>query len=325
MNFCTGMALIALLLVGCLPPKEDRIIPPEYIEQRVMAVKGWDVGCDNLGRCIAIAAVPPRKARMDGIRGALRIELGRLNEPTAGLTIIPLDFEQRLPDVKPTPEQAAAIMAKLRKGSDFMIWLEDQGDGTRYYLPGQNFAAVESLYRQWVNRFPVRWAQQEPVMPVKAERLSNFRAPILTHEQIAECEDPNKGRAEAGWDLDGRLRLFRYACSQSGRFHPESLWFILDKQSGSFSAIGIDEATGPKTDGKSAGLHNAYFDESKGLLVTRKYASAGQDCGLSATYAATPSGFVLAVRSEAQHCIGLFTGDWIQTYRSPAIILPEQW
>mgnify|MGYP003553217339 CR=1 FL=1 len=60
MNFCTAMALVALLLAGCLPPKEDRIIPPEHIEQRVMEVKGWDVGCDNHGRCVAIAAVPPR-------------------------------------------------------------------------------------------------------------------------------------------------------------------------------------------------------------------------------------------------------------------------
>lgn len=325
MNFANWAAVVALLLAGCLPPKEDRIIPPKYINQRVMQVKGWDVGCDNQGQCIAIAAVPPRKAKMDGIRAALRIDLNRLNDPAAGMTIIPLDFEQRLPDVRPSPEQASAIMAKLKDGRDFMIWLQDEGDGTRYYLPGQGFAAVEALHRQWRAEFPVRLMQEEAIKPAKAVRLHDFLAPALTAEQLAECEEPGRGRVEAAWDVGGNLRLFQYACSAVGRFYPDSLWFMLDKPSGRLSPIGIDEATGPKTDGKAAGLHNAYFDENKGLLVTRKYVDASRNCGLSATYAATPSGFVLAVRREARHCVGLLTGDWIQTYRSPAVILPEQW
>ena len=324
MNFCNGLALLALLVAGCLPPMEDRIIPPKYIEQRVMAVKDWDVGCDNHGQCLAIAAVPPRKTKMDGIRAALRVDLGRVDEPDAGLTIIPLDFEQRLPDVKPTPTQAKAILTQLRAGTDFMIWLQDEGDNTRYYFPGQNFAEVEELHQKWTKKYPVRWVQEEAIMPTKAARLHNFRAPNLDAKQVAECDDQAKGSVKAAWDIGATIRLFEYTCSAPGGFHADSLWFLLDKLNGRFSAIGLDEATGPKTEGKAAGLHNAYFDESLGLLVTRKI-SGTKDCGLSATYAATPSGFVLAVRHEALHCVGLFTGDWIQTYRSSAVILPEHW
>lgn len=324
MNFCTFSSIYALLLAGCLPTADQRVIAPEYIEQQVVEVKSWDVGCDNHGECAAITAVPTRKAKMDGIRAALRIELGRMDEPTAGLTIIPLDFEQRLPDVKPTAAQAKEIMAKLRDGRDFIIWFEDQGDGTRYYLPGQNFAAVEELYQQWLGKFPVRWTQEEAIIPTKPVRLHNFRAPVLSADQIAECEAPTKGNVEAAWDLSSQIRLFRYDCSAPDSFYADSLWFLLNKHSGALFAIGIDEATGPKTDGKAAGLHNAYFEASQGLLVTRKTAASG-DCGLVATYAATPSGFVLAERREARHCIGLFSGDWIRTYRSSAVILPDHW
>jgi hypothetical protein len=324
MNFCAYSSIFALLLAGCLPPPGERIIPPKYIEQRVMEVKNWDVGCDNHGECTAITAVPPRKARMEGVRAALRIELGRMDEPTAGMTIIPLDFEQRLPDVKPTPAQAKEITAKLRDGRDFMIWFEDEGDRTSYYLLGQNFDAVEELYKRWLGKFPVRWTQEEAIIPTKALRLQNFRAPILSGDQIAECEAPSKGDVEAAWDVSSQIRLFKYDCSAPNSFYADSLWFLQDKESGTFSAIGIDEATGPKTDGKAAGLHNPHFEASQGLLVTRKISAAG-DCGLIATYAATPSGFVLAERREARHCIGLFSGDWIRTYRSSAVILPEHW
>ena len=323
MNFGSGWALLALLVAGCLPPMEDRIIPPKSIEQRVIAVNGWDVGCDNNGQCVAIAALPPRKNKMVGIRAAIRVDLGRLNEPDAGLTIIPLDSEQRLPDVKPTPTQAKAIITQLRAGTEFMIWLQDERD-TRYYFPGQNFAEVEQLHQKWTEKYPVRWVQAEAIVPTKAVLLNNFRAPILETRQIAECDDPAKGTVKSAWDIGASIRLFQYACSAPDGFHSDSLWFLLDKPTGRFSAIGLDEATGLQTEGKAAGLHNAYFDDGLGLLVTRKF-SGTKDCGVSATYAATPSGFVLAVRREARHCAGLFIGDWIQTYRSPGVILPDHW
>ena len=324
MNFSAFTSVLAVLLAGCLAPLGERVIPPRDIHEAVVAIEGWDLGCDNLGNCVAIAALPPRKNKMVGIRAAIRVDLGRLNEPDAGLTIIPLDSEQRLPDVKPTPTQAKAVITQLRAGTEFMIWLQVDGDRKRYFFPGQNFAEVEQLHQAWTKKYPVRWVEAQTITPTKAVRLSNFTAPILDAKQIAECDDPAKGNVKSAWDIGATIRLFQYACSAPGGLHSDSLWFLLDKPTGRFSAIGLDEATGLQTEGKAAGLHNAYFDDGLGLLVTRKF-SGTKDCGVSATYAATPSGFVLAVRREARHCAGLFIGDWIQTYRSPGVILPDHW
>jgi hypothetical protein len=324
MNFCTYSSVLALILAGCLPPPGQRNIPVEYISERVMEVKGWDVGCDNLGKCVAITAVPPRKAKMNGIRGALRVELDHPDGLAAGITIIPLDFEQRLPDVKPSNTEAERILETLRDGDEFLIWVED-GLKDRYYVPGQDFPDVEALHQLWLAKFPVRWAQQEAILPAKGVRLMNFRSPILTDQQLADCKAADKGSIKAAWDIEGQLRLYEYACSDKGSFHPESLWFTNNRQNGKLVPIGISEAVGPQEDGKAAGLYNAYFEESLGLLVTSKLGNPSGDCGLTATYAATPSGLVIAERREARHCIGLFSGDWIRTYRSPAVILPEYW
>lgn len=315
---------VATILAGCLPPTGERKIPVEYITERVMEVKGWDVGCDNLGKCVAITAVPPHKAKMNGIRGALRIELDHPEGLAAGITIIPLDFEQRLPDVKPSEAEAEKILETLRDGDEFLIWVED-GMGYRYYVPGKDFAEVQGLYQEWLAKVPARWAQQEAIMPAKGIRLSNFRSPLLSEKQLADCQAANKGNVSAAWDIGNQLRLYEYACSEKGSFYPETLWFTQNRQNGKLSPIGIAEAVGPKEDGKAAGLYSAYFEESLGLLVTSKVGNPSGDCGLSATYAATTSGFVLAQRREARHCVGLFRGDWIRTYRSPAVILPEVW
>jgi hypothetical protein len=323
MNFCTYTSVIALLLAGCLPPAGERTIPPAYIDQQVMEVEGWDVGCDNLGRCVAVAAVSPRKAKMNGIRGALRVELTHPDGLAAGITIIPLDFEQRLPDVKPTLLEAEKILETLRDGDEFLVWHDDT-DETRYYLPAQGFKAVETVYNQYAEKFSARWVEQEAIMPTKGVRLLNYRAPLLTEEQLSDCTSEDKGSLKAAWDVGTQFRLFKYACSPKGAFSPETLWFTQRKQTGKLVPIGLAEAVGPKTDDKAAGLYNAYFEESQGLLVTRKFGPS-DDCGLSATYAATPSGFVLAIRREARHCVGLFTGDWITTYRSSAVIMPDHW
>ena len=323
MSFYTYSLIITMMLGGCLPPKGDRDIPPRYINEAVMQVDGWDMGCDNLGNCVAIGALPPRKAKMDGTRGALRIAFNNVEGQDPELTIIPLDFEQRLPDVKLSPRQAASLLAELRDGRIFMLTYKD-GDETVYFLPGRDFPRLEALHRQWLRAYPVRLAQQEPIMPLNGARLQNFRSPILTDAQLAECTAPNKGSIEAAWDVGGNFRLLRYVCSPKGEFKAEMLWFTLDKQQGKLTPIGIDEAVGPKTDGKAAGLYNAYFEPSQGLLVTRKSAGS-DDCGLLAVYAATPSGFVLAERREARNCIGLYSGDWVQTYRNPAVIMPEYW
>lgn len=324
MNFCTATSILALMLASCLPPRDSREVPPEYIDQRVMEVKGWDLGCDNLGKCVAITALPPRKAKMNGIRGALRIELDHPDGLAAGLTIIPLDFEQRLPDVKPGKAEAERIIETLRDGDEFLIWTED-GLGDRYYVPGQGFAAVEALHQQWLSKAHPRWAEQEAIMPTKGVRLHNFRAPALSKDQLADCKAVNRGMAKAAWDVGTQLRLFEYACSDKGSFYPETLWFTQTKQDGKIVPVGLAEAVGPTTDGKAAGLYNAYFEESLGLLVTRKLANPAGDCGLSATYVATGTGFALAERREARHCLGLFQGDWIRTYRNSAVIMPEVW
>lgn len=323
MNFCTYTLIIAMLLAGCLPPKGDRDIPPRFINEAVMEVDGWDMGCDNLGNCIAIGALPPRKAKMEGIRGALRIAFNNAEGQDPELTIIPLDFEQRLPDVKPSPQQADRLLAELRDGRIFMLTYKD-GDETVYYLPGRDFPRLEALHRQWLRAYPVRLSQQEPIMPVKGVRLHSFRAPTLTETILAECTSPNKGIVDAAWDVGVGFRLLRYVCSPKGRFSAEMLWFTMDKQNGKLTPIGLDEAVGPKADGKAAGLYHAYFEPTQGLLVTRKSAGS-DDCGLLAVYAATSSGFVLAERREARHCIGLYSGDWVQTYRNPAFIMPEHW
>lgn len=315
---------VATMLTGCLPPQGERTIPVQYITERVIQVKGWDVGCDNLGKCVAITAVPPRKAKMNGIRGALRIELDHPDGLAKGITIIPLDFEQRLPDVKPGEAEAEKILEALRDGDEFLIWVDD-GMGDRYYLPGQDFREVEALHQEWLANASVRWAQQEAILPTKGVRLSNFRAAVLTEKQLADCKAANKGSIKAAWDIGDQLRLYEYTCSEKGSFYPETLWFTQNKQNGILSPIGIAEAVGPKVEGKAAGLYNAYFDESLGLLVTSKWANLSGDCGQTATYAATPSGFVLAQRREVRHCVGLFRGDWIRTYRSPSVILPEVW
>ncbi|WP_430443838.1 hypothetical protein [Sphingorhabdus contaminans] len=323
MNFCTYTLVIALLLAGCLPPKGDRDIPPRFINEAVMEVDGWDMGCDNLGNCIAIGALPPRKAKMEGIRGALRIAFNNAEGKDPELTIIPLDFEQRLPDVKPSPRQAALLLSELRNGRLFMLSYKD-ADDTVYYLPGRDFPRLEALHRQWLGTYQVRLVQQEPIMPEKGTMLHDYRAPALTNTQLAECTAPNKGSVDAAWDVGDRFRLLRYVCSPAGKFNAEMLWFTLDKQGGKLTPIGVDEAIGPKADGKAAGLYNAYFEPTQGLLITRKSAGS-DDCGLLAVYAATSSGFILVERREARNCIGLYRGDWVRTYRNPAVIMPDYW
>jgi hypothetical protein len=323
MNFCAYASIIAMLLAGCLQPGEPPSIEPRVINERVFAMDGWDMGCDNLGNCVAIGALPPRKAKMNGIRGALRITFGNVEGQAPELTIIPLDFEQRLPDVKPSPKQSAALLAELRDARVFMLIHKDT-DGTNYYLPGRDFRPLENLHRQWLKAYPVRLVQQEPIMPVKGLALSNFRAPILSDEQLVRCTAADKGRIEAAWDVGTQFRLFRYACSAKVRTHAQTLWFTQDKQSGQFDPVGIAEAVGPATNGKAAGLFDAYFEPSQGLLVTKK-SGASEDCGLLAVYAATPSGFVLAERRQALNCVGLFGGDWVRTYRDPGVIMPDHW
>lgn len=318
MKFRASMSLCSIFLAGCLPPPGERIIAPVHINECVMPVKGWDVGCDNLGSCVAIAALPPRKVKMDGIRGALRVAFHADREPE--LTIIPLDFEKRLSDVVPSPDQTASLLKQLRLGNEFMLW-HQESDGSRYYLHGKGFAQVESLQRQWCEKHPVRPIPQELIVRAKAAELGGFVAPASTDGQLAGCKAPNQGSIEAVWEIGGEFYLLRYTCSPKGSFFPETLWLTQDKKSGKLAGIGIDEAVAPKVDDKAAGLYDAHFEPTQGLLVTRK-SNGSPDCGLVAVYAATPSGFVLAERREARQCIGLFERDWIRTYRNPAIVLP---
>jgi hypothetical protein len=313
--------LCAPFLAGCLHAPAERIMVSLDIGERVMAVKGWDVGCDNLGHCVAIRALPPRKVKLDGIRGALRVAFHADREPD--LAIIPLDFEERLPEVKPSAEQAASLFRQLRLGNEFMLWHQDN-DGSRYYLPGKDFAQIESLMRQWREKFSVRLVQQEPIVPTKAIALGGFVTPELTEAQLTGCKAPKKGDIEAVWAVGGEFYLLRYTCSTNGSALPLTLWFTQDKKSGKLEGIGIDEAVGPKINDKAAGLYNAHFEPTQGVLVTRKVYSS-RDCGSVAVYAATPSGFLLAERREARHCIGLFERDWIRAYRNPAIVLPGVW
>ncbi|TAG01934.1 MAG: hypothetical protein EAZ43_10565 [Betaproteobacteria bacterium] len=321
MKFWACTSLFALFLAGCLRAPSERIMTSSEPSERVLAVNGWDVGCDNLGQCVAIGALPPRKVKLDGIRGALRVAFHADREPD--LAIIPLDFEELLPDVKPSAHQAASLLRQLRTGDEFMLWHQDN-DGSRYYLPGKDFAQIESLLRQRRKNFSVPLVQQEPIVPTKAAALGGFVTPELTEAQLTGCKAPNKGDIEAVWAIGGEFYLLRYTCSINGSARPLTLWFTQDKKSGKLVGIGIDEAVGPRINDKAAGLYNAHFEPTQGLLVTRKIDST-RDCGAVAAYAATPLGFLLAERREARHCIGLFERDWIRTYRNPAIVLPKGW
>jgi hypothetical protein len=321
MKIWTCTFLCALFLAGCPNAPGERIMVSLDISERVMAVKGWDVGCDNLGHCVAISALPPRKVKLDGIRGALRVAFHADREPD--LAILPLDFEVRLPDVKPSADQAASLLRQLRIGNEFMLWHQDN-DGSRYYLPGKDFAQIESLLRRWRKNFSVPLVQQEPIVPTKAAALGGFVTPELTEAQLTGCKAPNKGDIEAVWAIGGEFYLLRYACSTNGSARPLTLWFTQDKKSGKLVGIGIDEAVGPRINDKAAGLYNAHFEPTQGLLVTRNLHSS-RDCGSVAVYAATPLGFLLAERREARHCIGLFERDWIRTYRNPATVVPGVW
>ncbi len=324
MNFCAVSSILAFILAGCLPPSSERYELPNMIERGVAQIGPWDMGCDNLGRCVAIGAVPPRKVQMDGIRGALRIEFDSPDGMAAGLTVIPMDFEQRLPDVKLSGEMAQMVLIKLRAGEDFLIWVNDI-DGSRFYVPGQGFGLLEQTYAQWQSRYPVRVVQQEPIMPSRAVRLANFRAPLLTDRQATDCGSSIDSRIEAAWELNGQTRLLQYRCANEAKFNPVSLWYIQDKRDGTLSPIGLAEAVGELQDGGAAGLVGARFVPEEGLLVTRKLSAPSGDCGAVITYALTPSGFLLAQKSEARHCVGLFSGDWVRTYLNPSVMLPDYW
>jgi Protein of unknown function (DUF1176) len=317
-------SLLAVMLAGCLPPASERYELPKMIQQGVAKIGPWDMGCDNLGRCIAIGAVPPRKVQMDGIRGALRIEFDNPDGMAAGLTVIPMDFEQRLPDVKLSGETAQIVLTKLRAGDDFLIWINDS-DGSRYYVPGQGFGLLEQTYAQWQSRYPVRIVQQEPILPSRATPLPNFRAPLLTEGQATDCGSSENSRIEAVWDLIEQSRLLKYRCANEAKFNPISLWYIQDKRNGALAPIGLPEAVGELQEGGAAGLVGARFAPAAGLLVTRKLAAPSGDCGAVITYALTPSGFLLAQKNEARHCVGLFSGDWVRTYADPRIMLPDYW
>jgi hypothetical protein len=321
MSFCATPLLLFAVLAGCQSPPVSGAIAASSINQSVIGIADWDMGCDNQGQCMAIGALPPRLAKMNGIRGALRIVFRGDADPE--LTIIPLDFEQRLPDVKLNPLVAADLLENLRSGDVYMLWHRD-GDGSRYYLPGKNFATLEALYRSWQKAFPITLVQQEPIVPAKAVELGGFVAPTLTDAQLAQCDAPDKGIVEAAWQTGGQFYIFRYRCSTGTGLRPQSLWFTQQVGRRSFDAIGLPEAVGPKTDGKAAGLFNAYFEPTQGVLVTRR-SSGSPDCGRLAVYAATPSGFVPALRHEARRCAGLFPGDWVRTFRNPAVMLPEAW
>jgi Protein of unknown function (DUF1176) len=317
-------SLLAVMLAGCLPPASERYELPKMIQQGVAKIGPWDMGCDNLGRCIAIGAVPPRKVQMDGIRGALRIEFDNPDGMAAGLTVIPMDFEQRLPDVKLSGETAQIVLTKLRAGEDFLIWINDS-DGSRYYVPGQGFGLLEQTYTQWQSRYPIRIVQQELILPSRAIPLPDFRAPLLTEGQATDCGSSQNSRIKAAWDLNGQSRLLQYRCANEAKFNPVSLWFIQDKRDGALAPIGLPEAVGKVQDGGAAGLVGARFEPAKGLLVTRKLSAPSGDCGAVITYAFTPSGFVLARKNEAHHCVGLFSGDWVRTYVDSRIMMPDYW
>lgn len=315
---------LAFLLAACLLPPSERYELPKMIQQGVAQIGPWDMGCDNLGRCVAIGAVPPRKVQMDGMRGALRIEFDHPDGMAAGLTVIPMDFEQRLPDVKLSGDMAEMVLAKLRAGEDFLIWVKDS-DGSRYYVPGQGFGLLEQTYAHWQSRYPVRIVQQEPIIPSRAVPLANYRAPLLNNSQAADCGSPQNDGIAAAWDLNGQTRLLQYRCTNEAKFNPVSLWFMQDKRDSTVVPIGLADAVGELQDGGAAGLVDARFEPETGLLVTRKLSAPSGDCGAVIIYALTPSGFLLAHKSEARHCVGLFSGDWVRTYRNPAIILPKLW
>lgn len=323
MNMYGFGPLLAFLFAACLPPPSERYELPKMIQQGVAQIGPWDMGCDNLGRCVAVGAVPPRKVQMDGMRGALRIEFDHPDGMAAGLTVIPMDFEQRLPNVKLSGEMAQMVLTKLRAGEDFLIWVKDS-DGSRYYVPGQGFDLLEQTYAQWQSRYPVRILKQEPIQPSRAVPLPNFRAPVLTDSQSADCGS-SESSIEAAWDLNRQTRLFQYRCTNEAKFNPVSLWFMQDKRDSTVAPIGLADAVGELQDGGAAGLVGARFEPESGLLVTRKLSAPSGDCGAVITYALTYSGFVLAQKNEVRHCVGLFSGDWVRTYRNPAIILPELW
>lgn len=324
MNMCAFGPLLAFLLAACLPPASERYELPKMIQQGVAKIGPWDMGCDNLGRCVAIGAVPPRKVQMDGMRGALRIEFDHPDGMAAGLTVIPMDFEQRLPDVKLSDEMAQMVLSKLRAGEDFLIWVKDS-DGSRYYVPGQGFGLLEQTYGQWRHRYPIKVVQQEPILPSRAVPLSDYRAPVLNSGQAADCGSPENSRIAAVWDVDRQTRLLQYRCTNEAKFNPISLWYIQDKRDGELTPIGLAEAVGELQEGGVAGLVGARFEPETGLLVTRKLSAPLGDCGAVITYALTPSGYVLAQKNEARHCVGLFSGDWVRTYRDAGIILPAYW
>jgi hypothetical protein len=324
MNLYALGPLFAFMLAGCLPPASERYELPKMIQQGVAQIGPWDMGCDNNGICVAIGAVPPRKAKMEGMRAALRIEFGHSGGLATGLTLIPMDFEQRLPDVKLSGEMAQMVLTKLRAGEDFLIWIKDS-DGSRYYVPGQGFGLLEQTYAQWQSRYPVRIVQQEPIIPSRAVPLSNYRAPLLNDRQATDCGSSIDSPIKAAWDLNGQMRLLQYRCANEAKFNPVSLWYLQDKRNGALAPIGLAEAVGELHDGGAAGLVGARFVPEQGLLVTRKLSAPSGDCGAVITYALTPSGFILVQKNEARHCVGLFSGDWVRTYRDAAFILPDYW
>jgi hypothetical protein len=323
MNFCTFGSIFSLIMASCMPPADEQSLMPDFLNERVMPVAGWDMGCDNLGQCVAIGAVPPRKTQMDGIRGALRIAFSNEAMHDPELTIIPLDFEQRLPDVKPSPDGAKVLLQQLRDGNKYMLWYEDT-DGSRYYLPARDFGLLTRMHQRWLSAFPVRLVQQEPIAPTLGVERHNFRAPELTDAQMAGCDAPDRGTIEIVWDIGGHFNLLRYACEAKDNLRTEKLWFMQDTQRGTFTPIQLDQGPGRAPERPITGRYGGYFEPTLGLFVMGRSA-ASDDCGLVAVHAATASGFVLAERREAVHCAGLFGGDWVRSYANPAVMLPEHW
>lgn len=314
--------LISLLVLGgCLPPQWARKIEPRYFNGHVLPIKNWDLGCDNLGQCVAIGAVPPNASPKTGIRAALRIELTHIDGLAAGMAIIPINTQGNLPEIRPDLMQANEIIEKLRAGNEPIIWFRD-GNGMNYSFLGENFVHVESLYHEWQGKFRAQTLEINQGLPARAIELWDFNSPQLPRKRDDFCGEWQNAKIEAAWEFGNNSRLYKYSCEIVGDFNKLSLWFTL-AQRGRLMPIGVEGAIGEKLGDKAAGLFNAHFDETSGLLISRTYANAVPDCGLMAIYAATDAGFVLAQQREARNCFGLSSNNWIQTYRNRAIALPD--
>ncbi len=307
MPACRGIAPDGWLRTHFLPSGSTQSHPAEapLLDGRVERFGSWVAGCTPAGGCNALVSMGNLATSLGAVHLVLHFSRAGL-VPTRGTILRDTMDAQDL-----SPDQLESLFADLvgSDGAGSTVLLQELA------VPHTGFAAMLAAVAQWQAGPVPPSGSASVVSPLPASPLPVVADGAELERAFKQCPQGHPGDSLQAWRLLAGPSLYRIGCGTEGLNSP-SIWYTAGLQ-------GEPPLPLVLIDGEAvAEPYNAWFESAAGYLRTThyfggQYINSYEDCGIHRVFAATPQGFVLALRREMPLCgTGLHHEDWITTYRA---------